>query len=147
MRHACVSVPGALKPDHLQSVKPILFPKFSNLISGLPFLITFQKLQGSPLSTLPSSSDIYCIPLTPITSYFHTQRCCCLTYDTTQLRLVPHRHRRLLLRGDAAMLPLAHAADRRPAGVPERGERVPVRRRAERRVGGLGLWVDRKDKF
>ena len=41
-----VSVPGAFKLDHLQSVKPILFPKFSNFyifIVGSPILITPER--------------------------------------------------------------------------------------------------------
>ena len=44
-----VSDPGAFKLAHLQPVKPILFPKFSNIcifILGSPILITPQREKG-----------------------------------------------------------------------------------------------------
>ena len=84
------------------------------------------------------SREIYCIPLTPITSYFHTQERLpfmngSLKDNDTMLRLIAYGHCRLFLRHAASLLlphrtfpSTAAAAD---VWVPEGRERAPVRRR------------------
>ena len=93
------------------------------------------------------SREIYCIPLTPITSYFHTQERLpfmngSLTDDDTMLRLIADGHGRLFLGHPASLLlpdrPFPSAAA--DVWVCEGCERVPVRRRrAKGRVGRFRL--------
>ena len=81
------------------------------------------------------SREIYCIPLTPITSYFHTQERLpfmngSLTDDDTMLRLIAYGHGRLFLRhAGSLLLPYRSFPSAADVWVPEGRERAPVRRR------------------